>query len=132
MPGNNVCRDKNICGKIYVSEEEYNEKLYELKNKYGKYCFGVAVLMTPDLVSNLLIKAFQIKLFFIDDVYVGIVGRYAEANFIQLWSKYIVMKELGKLTKTSDILFVSDVHFIIDFYFVWSTIRNSSNSEMKI
>jgi len=132
VPGGNVCREKNTCGKTYVSEEEYNEKLYGLANKYGKYCYGVAILMTPDLVSNLLMKAFQIKLFFIDDVYVGMVGRYAEANFIQLWSKYIVMKDLRKLTKNSDILFVSDVNSISDIYFVWNIIRNSSYSEMNI
>jgi len=131
VPGGKVCREKNFCGKSYVLEEEYNEKLYGLKNKYGKYCHGLAVLMTPDLVSNLLMKAFQIKLFFIDDVYVGIVGRYAAANFIQLWTKYIVMKELGKLTKNSDILFVSDAHSVSDIYLVWNTI-NSSNSEMNI
>jgi hypothetical protein len=130
VPGDNVCRDKNTCGKVYASEKEYNEKLYGLANKYGRFCSGVAVLMTPDLVSNLLMKASQIKLFFIDDVYVGIVGRYAEANFIQLWNKYIVKKELDILTKYSDILFVRDADSLSDIYFVWNTLRNRSNSQM--
>ncbi len=120
---------KNLVKILVFHEKQFNEKIVP-KNKYGKYCHGLAVLMTPDLVSNLLMKAFQIKLFFIDDVYVGMVGRYAEANFIQLWSKYIVMKDLRKLTKNSDILFVSDAHSVSDIYLVWNTI-NSSNSEMN-
>ena len=123
VTGGRVCREKKRCGKSYVPKDQYNKKEFGMTNKYSRYCHGAAILMTPDLVSSLLIKASQVKFFFIDDVYVGILGRYTRANFIQLWNKYIDKK---KLAKNSDALFVMDVSSINDIYRVWNTfIKNS-------
>jgi hypothetical protein len=37
--------------------------------------------MTPDIISKLYLKAFKIKFFWIDDVYVGILGKYINVKF---------------------------------------------------
>jgi hypothetical protein len=82
VPDSSPIRDPN--SKWFVTENEFNVKLYENGTNnggYPSYCSGVGVVMTPDIISKLYLKSFQIKLFWIDDVYVGILGKYINVKF---------------------------------------------------
>ena len=120
VPGDKPCMEKS-CGKMYTSNDEYNEKLYGLK-EYGRFCSGVGFLMTSDLVASLLLKSYEIKLFWIDDVYVGILGRYTNANFLQLWNRFILINEINKLKNKKDIMFIRDVDTIDRINTIWNNI----------
>lgn len=115
------CRH-NGCGKMFTTFEEYNKELYGLEN-YSPFCSGVAFLMTSDLAQRLLLKSNEIKLFWIDDVYVGILGRFANAKFLQLWNWFIEKKEKFKLKTRKDILFVRDADTVAEINSIWSEIN---------
>ena len=57
---------------------------------------GVDTVHFAKMYPMATIESFEIKLFWIDDVYVGILGRYINADFLQIWNRYIVIKEIYK------------------------------------
>jgi hypothetical protein len=85
--------------------------------------------MTPDLIQNLYDESFKKKVFWIDDVYVGILARYIKSKFLQGSSEYTtlkIMQDENILNKTNDYLFIQDVWKIEDFNFVWDLILNKN------
>jgi hypothetical protein len=120
VPNSSPIRDPN--SKYYVTENEFNLKLYENgtdNGNYPSYCSGVGVVMTPDIISKLYLKAFEIKLFWIDDVYVGILGKYINVKFEIIAGYY--SNDLNRLNET---LFIN-AEILDDFHKIWNLINKS-------
>jgi hypothetical protein len=120
VPNSSPIRDPN--SKWFVTENEFNLKLYENvtdNGGYPNYCSGVGVVMTPDIISKLYLKAFEIKLFWIDDVYVGILGKYINVKFEIIASYY--SNDLNRLNET---LFIN-AEISEDFHKIWNLIDKS-------
>jgi hypothetical protein len=120
VPNSSPIRDPN--SKWFVTENEFNLKLYENvtdNGGYPSYCSGVGVVMTPDIISKLYLKAFEIKLFWIDDVYVGILGKYINVQFEIIAGYY--SNDLNRLNKT---LFIN-AEISEDFHKIWNLIDRS-------
>jgi hypothetical protein len=115
--------ERNKKSKWFVSKLEYNNELYKnvankkMKKPYPLYCAGPAVIMTADLISRLYLKAFDIKLFWIDDVYVGILGHYVNAKFKDISNLF--SKDLKRL---EDILFIFGADSLEDTQRLWNTL----------
>ncbi len=96
-------------------------KLYENGTNnggYPSYCSGVGVVMTPDIISKLYLKSFQIKLFWIDDVYVGILGKYINVKFENIAGFYT--NDLNN--RINDALFIN-AETKEDFINIWNLIN---------
>jgi len=106
--------------KTYVTDAEYNSNLYKNINIHGlypPYCKGIASLMTPDLISKLFEKALDLKLFWIDDAYVGILGKYINAQHENIPHLYSNNRSLA-----NDILFIDGADTIEDMSQIWNLI----------
>ncbi len=106
--------------KTYVTDAEYNSNLYKNINIHGlypPYCKGIASLMTPDLISKLFEKALDLKLFWIDDAYVGILGKYINAQHENIPHLYSNNRSLA-----NDILFIDGADTIDDMSQIWNLI----------
>ena len=55
-----VIRDSKT--KYYVTQNEYNQKLYGMIN-YPTQCACMAVIMAPDLINRLMNKSNNLKIF---------------------------------------------------------------------
>ena len=125
-PASYAIRDlQSPFSKWYVTQNEYNSILYKnlsLSNDaYPPYCHGVGIILTPDIISKLYFKAFEIKLFWIDDVYVGILGKYINAQFENIAGFYS-----GDLKRANDILFISGAETSQDVNNIWQFINHKS------
>ena len=122
-----VIRSEN--SKWYANYSEYNLNLYNNVTKsdseYPTYCVGVAVILTTDIISKLYMKALEIKMFWIDDVYVGILGNYINARFKNIDNLYLYSGDLSKLNEN---LFIYGADSNEDTYKIWNLIKNNSNS----
>ena len=121
VPDSSPIRDPN--SKWFVTENEFNSKLYENgthNGGYPSYCSGVGVVMTPDIISKLYLKSFQIKLFWIDDVYVGILGKYINVKFENIAGFYT--NDLN--SRLNDVLFIN-AETKEDFINIWNLINKS-------
>ncbi len=116
---------RNSDSKWFASEAEYNHNLYKNitspNSPYPFYCNGPGVIMTTDLISKLYRKAFEIKLFWIDDVYVGILGHYVKADF-----KDITYLYSGDFNRLKDIIFVLNANSIDDIQRIWNYLIKSA------
>jgi hypothetical protein len=92
-----------------------------LDKHYPPYCLGVGVIITADIISKLYLKAFEIKMFWIDDVYVGILGKYINAQIENIDGLYS-----NDRNRSNDILFISGTETTEDVNEVWNLINNSS------
>ena len=91
---NNGSPLKKKISKWYVKNEEYNEKLYNMSN-YPTFCLGPSYIMTSDLIPKLYKRSFDIKLFWLEDVYTGLLAKdIRNVNFISIKSKYILKKDI--------------------------------------
>jgi len=114
---------RDVRSKYYVTDKEYNRQLYGIDH-YSNYCNGPSILMTSDLIKQLYEKSFDIKVFWIDDVFVGILGRFINANFIQGVSKFTNVGYVANAKKIDLFLFVKGTTSIKDFETVWSMLQN--------
>ena len=106
--------------KTYVTDAEYNSNLYEninINGVYPPYCKGIASIMTPDLISKLFKKALDLKLFWIDDAYVGILGKYINAQHKNIPHLYSNNRGLA-----NNILFIDGSDTIDDMNQIWNLI----------
>ena len=106
--------------KTYVTDAEYNSNLYEninINGVYPPYCKGIASIMTPDLISKLFKKALDLKLFWIDDAYVGILGKYINAQHKNIPHLYSNNRGLA-----NNILFIDGADTIDDMNQIWNLI----------
>jgi hypothetical protein len=109
-----VIRDPK--SKYYVTKDEYN------KNTYPTYCAGMAIIMTPDLIKKLFEESYNIKIFWIDDVYVGILGRFIGAKFFN--GGYLQTdnhKYFNSYFK--HVLFINNCDSIHDYFVAWNYIK---------
>ncbi len=122
-----VIRSEN--SKWFANYSEYNLNLYNNVTKsdseYPTYCVGVAVILTTDIISRLYMKALEIKMFWIDDVYVGILGNYINAQFKNIDNFYLYSGDLSKLNEN---LFIYGADSNENTYKIWSLIKNNNNS----
>ncbi len=123
-PASYVIRDlKSPYSKWFVTQNEYNSNLYKNlslgNDAYPPYCHGVGIVMTPDIISKLYFKAFEIKLFWIDDVYVGILGKYINVQFENIAGQFS-----GDLNRAKDILFISGAETSEDVNKIWQLINH--------
>ena len=122
-----VIRSEN--SKWYANYSEYNLNLYNNVTKsdseYPTYCVGVAVILTTDIISKLYMKALEIKMFWIDDVYVGILGNYINARFKNIDNLYLYSGDLSKLNEN---LFIYGADSNEDTYKIWNLIKNNNNA----
>lgn len=113
--------DKNVESKYYVTDSEYNSKLYGLRF-YSDYCFGPGSMMTSDLIEKLFAKAYDLKLFWLDDAYVGILGRYTNGEFVdadkELFFDYKKSTNLAGIDLTN-ILFVRNADTKSIYVNIW-------------
>ncbi len=117
--------ERNSSSKMYVKKEEYSQKIYGM-NQYPQYCAGMGIIMTSDLISRLYYKSKEIKLFWIDDVYVGILGRHIGARFKNVG--YLQTNYNQNFNSSLDnILFINDCDSIDKFYFIWNYINDKFN-----
>ena len=65
--------EKKKISKFYVKDSEYNSSLYGME-RYPNYCNGPTHLMTADLAWKFYLKSFETKIFWINDVYFGILA----------------------------------------------------------
>ena len=117
--------DKDINSKYYVKDSEYNSQLYGL-SIYSDYCFGPGYIMTTDLVQKLYSQSSKVKLFWMEDVYVGILARFASAQFRNLDNKFYFDYNPttfdAKNQKLTNILFIRNIDTPYDFNTVWDSI----------
>jgi len=109
--------DNNTNSKYYVRKSEYNSKLYGMDH-YSEYCFGPGFIATTDLIEKLYAQSLQVKLFWLDDVYVGILARYALASFKYLdKSFYLEYSSRSHKNKTNfkNRLFIRNIDTPSDF-----------------
>jgi len=93
---------------------------------YPPYCLGNGLIITTDIISKLYLKAFEIKLFWIDDVYVGILGKY-----INVQIENIEGLCSNDRNKSNDILFISGAETAENVNEIWNLINNSSGLVKK-
>jgi hypothetical protein len=111
--------DKDPASKYYVNDNEYNVNLYEI-SYYSDYCFGPGFLMNVDLAANLYSQSLGIKLFWLDDAYVGILARYANATF-KHYDKGLYWDKSDSLNiNLSTILFIRNIETNSDFNRIWN------------
>ena len=115
---------KDINSKWYVTDKEYNIELYGI-NHYSNYCHGPSVIMTNDLIKQLYEKSYDIKVFWIDDVYVGILGRFINANFVQGVSKFTNIGNVLNIKKNNLLLFITDTSSLEVIEIVWSYFKKN-------
>ncbi len=111
-------RDPN--SKWYASPAEYNQKLYGM-NHYPTYCAGMGLLMTSELMVRLYTAAFDVKVFWIDDVYVGIVGRQVGARFKSSIS-LVKSKSSYLNVNVKQVLFITDCNTDQEFHSAWNNV----------
>jgi len=119
---------KDINSKWHVTDKEYNKELYRIDH-YSNFCHGPSVVMTSDLIKQLYDKSYDIKVFWIDDVYVGILGRYINANFVQGASKFIDISQIVNVKNNDLFLFVKGTTSTKDFESVWSILQKEFKSK---
>ena len=116
---------KSIYSKWYVTQNEYNLNLYNnmsiFDDGYPCYCRGVGVVMTPDVISKLYLKSFQIKLFWIDDVYVGILGKYINVKFENI--AWFYSNDLN--SRLNDVLFINGAETSIEIHKIWNLLNKN-------
>ena len=109
---------KNPNSKWYVTFEEYNKNLYGI-NYYWPFCNGLAYLFTVDLVHKLSQVSREKKIFWIDDVYVGMLAHFVGAKFVQGNSKLIKANTIYKVNKNDLFLFVKDIDSTSQYMETW-------------
>jgi len=66
----------------YISPQELSQILNNI-TKYPTYCSGPGIMMTKDLAKQLYLKSYESKVFWIDDVYEGLLAnRIANVSYI--------------------------------------------------
>ena len=121
---------RDAASKFYTTCEEYK---YEF---FGEYCRGWIYIITPELVSKLHQASYNIRSFFIDDVYVGFVTQYLNISIIDISEKF---SNLEKESKTKDIvkteiIFAPDVETTVDMNEIWNLIliKKNKNKILKL
>lgn len=122
--------DTNPNSKFYVVKEEFNEKLYG-RELYPTYCAGMGFILSTDLVTKLVLKAPEFKVFWIDDVYVGIVSYFLEAKFYDGTYLHAYKGSLDQ-ADFERFLFVNDCFKDEDITFVWKTITDKLANTINI
>ena len=84
------------------------------------------MIIATFIISKLYLKAFEIKMFWIDDVYVGILGKYINAQIQNIDGLYS-----NDRNRSNDILFISGTETEEDVNEVWNLINNSSRLAKK-
>ena len=78
---------KDKSDKWYVSDDEY-EKVYNLTS-YPTFCLGPAYIMTADLIQKLYEQSFDVRLFWLEDIYTSLLAsRVSNVTFVQFNEKY--------------------------------------------
>lgn len=113
----NAYPNRNEKSKFFVKPEEYNENLYGMTS-YPAYCAGMGFIMSTDLAKKLLAKAYELKVFWIDDVYVGLLSNRVGVNFID-GAFLHTYKSSIQHTYVKRVLFVNDCAKNEDFYQIW-------------
>lgn len=117
--------DKNPFSKYYVKNSEYNSELYQI-DFYSDYCFGPGYIITPDLIDKLYAQSSQIKLFWLEDVYVGILARYASAEFRNLDKEFYFDYDPSSVVARNNLknrLFIRNIQTPDDFNKIWKLVR---------
>ena len=76
-----VCRDS--ASKFYLSRNEFSSDVFH------PYCDGPAYIISTDLVPQLFNYAMYVRLIKFEDIYVGMLVRYTNANFIDMKTAYL-------------------------------------------
>lgn len=115
--------DKDPASKYYVNDNEYNANLYGI-SYYSDYCFGPGFLMNVDLAAKLYSQSLGIKLFWLDDAYVGILARYTNAKLKHYDTElYWDNNNSDTLNKNlSKILFIRNIETNSDFNKIWNSL----------
>jgi len=93
LTNGNPHKDKS--SKWYVKDEEYNVKLYKLE-KYPTFCLGPSYTMTSDLIKKLYKISFYVKLFWLEDVYTGLLAsKIKNVNYVRFTHKYILLTDIA-------------------------------------
>ena len=86
--------------------------------KYPTYCSGPAILMTADLAKELFKKSFDVKVFWIDDIYEALLARHLEPIYLDAWTKYINSQDIYSKANES-YFFIRVDRSVDDFSKVW-------------
>ena len=85
---------KDKSDKWYVSDDEY-EKVYNLTS-YPTFCLGPAYIMTADLIQKLYEQSFDVRLFWLEDIYTSLLAsRVSNVTFVQFNEKYATKAEIS-------------------------------------
>ena len=116
-----VVRDKT--SKFYVSLEEYN------KTNFDTYCSGVAYIMTNDIFNDFYKESQRNSIFWIDDIYVGMIGKLVNVVYKQIYSLYIELNGLfNSNNNNSFYLFIQNVDSNKDFQLTWDFIIKNNKA----
>lgn len=109
-----------------VSKDEFS------RDRYPTYCPGLALLMTPDLVHKLWIKALETQYFWVDDVFfTGLLVENLNVTWVQMGSLFHFGGAL--LPKTfvkdpSNFIFGHVFSYRTDlFYYLWRRVNPSQD-----
>ena len=111
-----VIRDPS--SKFYVSLSEYSKKTFDT------YCSGIAYIMTNDIFREMYIESRKFPVFWIDDVYVGMVAKLLNVFYKQIPSYYI---DYNQRNSDSFYLFIQNVDSNKDYQLVWNLIAKKQN-----
>lgn len=108
--------NRSMESKWYVSPEEYADE------KYQTYCDGPAYMFTGDLALPLYQASLSVKLIFLEDVYMGMLGNRLNATFVDLEARYMWWKKrsfYSFLRKNVETTFFIYMNKVDDFLPVW-------------
>lgn len=117
-PYKRVSPVKDKSSKHYVTDEEYNFKLYNM-TRYPTYCSGPAILMSADLCKELYLKSYDIKVFWIDDIYESMLARHLNPIYVNAKSMFIDANEI-KSRQKGTYLFVRVDRTVEQFIQIWN------------
>ena len=117
--------DKDVRSKYYVTYEEYNSGLYGI-DYYSQYVHGSSILMTSDLIERLCAQSKLTRVFWMDDTFVGLLGRYVNADYVKGVFRYAHLPTLP-MDNDTKIFFVRDTLTPNDFVYVWDILEKRFN-----
>ena len=108
----------------YINAKELSEILNNI-TKYPTYCSGPGIMMTNDLTIQLYSKSYESKVFWIDDVYEGLLAsRIANVNFFHqefVQSADIISKQ------NESYLFIEVDRTVKNYLAVWKRLKDIHN-----